>query len=192
MLVFLPEWQNLNSFVIIMADIYIFYYKSPLGSLIIGDYNGGLCMLDWQYRARREQVDARITSFFNASFVEKQTGLHTEVIRQVTSYIGRETKSFDLPLVFAGTEFQQKVWNALLEIPFGKTVSYLELSRQLGDEKAIRAVAAANGANAISIIVPCHRVVGSNGELTGYAGGTRVKQQLLQLEGATQQAELFG
>ncbi len=174
-----------------MADIHICYYSSPLGSLIIGDHAGGLCMVDWQYRARRKQVDERIAGFFKASFVEKQTDLHTEVIRQLGLYLRREIQHFDLPLVFAGSAFQQKVWKALMDIPFGKTVSYLELSRQLGDEKAIRAVAGANGANAISIIVPCHRVVGSNGSLTGYAGGTKVKQQLLQLEGATQQMELF-
>ncbi len=175
-----------------MSVIHTYYYKSPLGSLIVGDHNGELCMLDWQYRARREQVDGRVSSFFNARFEEKETGLHKEVIRQVEAYLHRELKSFDLPLIFAGTEFQQRVWKALIEIPFGKTVSYLELSKQLGDEKAIRAVASANGANAISIIVPCHRVVGSNGELTGYAGGVKAKQQLLQLEGAAQQTELFG
>ena len=103
-------------------------------------------------------------------------------------------KKFDIPVRFVGSSFQQKVWNELLKIPYGKTVSYLEISKKIGDEKAIRAVAAANGANAISIIVPCHRVVGSNGELTGYAGGLTVKKKLLHLEKSgkyPEQLELF-
>lgn len=174
-----------------MSTIYTYHYKSSLGYLIIGDYEGELCMLDWQYRARRKQVDERICSFFKASFTEQKTELHDRAIQQLTAYLQKEISSFDLPLVLAGTDFQQKVWRALLQIPFGKTVSYLELSKRLGDEKAIRAVASANGANAISIIVPCHRVVGSTGELTGYAGGIKVKQQLLQLEGVRQQLEMF-
>jgi len=95
--------------------------------------------------------------------------------------------------LFVGSDFQKTVWEKLLTIPYGKTTSYLELSRMLGDEKAIRAVATANGANAISIIVPCHRVIGSDGSLTGYAGGLNAKQKLLQLEGMNfgEQLELF-
>lgn len=90
-----------------------------------------------------------------------------------------------------GTEFQQIVWRELLNIPYGVTVSYLELSRKLSDPKAIRAVASANGANAISILIPCHRIIGSNRELTGYAGGLSAKKKLLELEGATSQLDLF-
>lgn len=175
-----------------MSPIYTCYYKSSLGELVLGDYEGQLCMMDWQYRQRRQQVDDRLKTFFRTSFEQKKTDLHEKTIQQLEAYLHREILIFDLPLIFAGTAFQQKVWKALMEIPFGKTVSYLELSKQLGDEKAIRAVASANGANAISIIVPCHRVVGSNGALTGYAGGLKAKQQLLQLEGATLQPELFG
>jgi methylated-DNA-[protein]-cysteine S-methyltransferase len=91
---------------------------------------------------------------------------------------------FNVPLLFVGSDFQKQVWNALMQIPFGVTKSYMELSKQFGNEKAIRAVASANGANAISIMVPCHRIIGSNCELTGYAGGLPVKKQLLQLEGS--------
>jgi len=99
---------------------------------------------------------------------------------------------FDIPLRLAGSEFQQKVWQALLQIPFGKTATYLGLSNKLQNPKAIRAVAAANGANAISIMVPCHRIIGSSGELIGYAGGLKAKQQLLELEsGGSGQMDLF-
>src|SRR5690606_18399830 len=95
----------------------------------------------------------------------------------------KKRTTFDIPLLFIGTDFQKSVWEALMEIPYGTTKSYLELSRDLGDENAIRAVATANGANSISIIVPCHRIIGSDGSLTGYAGGLNAKKKLLQLEG---------
>lgn len=174
-----------------MESISITTYKSTFGELLIGDFHGQLCLLDWKYRAKRQQVDARICDFLSAQFIHQETTLHQIVIQQLKEYASRQRKQFDLPLLFAGSEFQQKVWSQLLQIPYAGTVSYLELSRKLGDEKAIRAVASANGANAISIVVPCHRVIGSHGELTGYAGGIRAKQQLLQLEGNFRQQELF-
>lgn len=174
-----------------MDPIYITTFPSAYGELIIGDYRQQLCMLDWKYRDKRKQVDMRVGSFLDTIYHKEETLLHRETIRQLNEYFERKRTIFELPLLFAGTEFQQKVWQSLLEIPYGKTRSYLELSRLMGDEKAIRAVAAANGANAISIIVPCHRVVGSKGELTGYAGGVRVKQRLLQLEASSQQQALF-
>ena len=95
--------------------------------------------------------------------------------------------------MLAGTDFQKTVWQSLLQIPYGKTMTYLDLSRNMGNEKAIRAIASANGANAISIIIPCHRIIGSNGELVGYAGGLPTKKRLLQLESAyiNPQLELF-
>lgn len=174
-----------------MKHIFIHRYQTPYGLLVAGDYEGQLCLLDWQHRAQREQIDRRLTSFFNAVYETAFTPLHEQVTEQLASYFRKERTGFELPLLFAGTDFQQKVWRALLDIPYGKTVSYLELSRQLGDEKAIRAVAAANGANGISIIVPCHRVIGSSRSLTGYAGGLIAKQRLLELESNLQQAGLF-
>ncbi len=103
---------------------------------------------------------------------------------QLTAYFAGTRQTFDFPMTPAGTAFQQAVWRALLTVPFGTTLSYLTLSRQLGDEKAIRAVAAANGRNPLWIVVPCHRIIGSNGSLTGYAGGLWRKQWLLEHEGA--------
>jgi methylated-DNA-[protein]-cysteine S-methyltransferase len=103
---------------------------------------------------------------------------------QLTAYFNGERQTFDFAINPIGTEFQRRVWEALLTVPFGKTVSYLELARQLGDEKAIRAVAAANGRNPLAIVIPCHRIIGSNGSLTGYAGGLWRKQWLLEHEGS--------
>lgn len=114
-----------------------------------------------------------------------------ECATQLQEYFAGDRQQFDLELNPSGTEFQKKVWNALGEIPFGKTTSYLALSRELGDEKAIRAVANANGKNPIWIVIPCHRVIGSDGRLTGYAGGLYRKQWLLEHESPYKQQSLF-
>ncbi len=110
---------------------------------------------------------------------------------QFQEYFEGKRKYFDLKLNPKGTEFQKKVWEALQEIPYGKTISYLELSKRLGDPKAIRAVAAANGKNPLWIVIPCHRVIGSNGDLTGYAGGLHRKKWLLEHESPAKQMALF-
>lgn len=117
-----------------------------------------------------------------------------ECAAQLLGYIAGSRKNFDLPLAQEGTDFQQKVWNELTRIPFGQTISYHELARRLGDEKSIRAAGTANGKNNIAIVVPCHRVIGSDGSLTGYAGGLHRKEWLLRLEGSWPpggQTELF-
>jgi methylated-DNA-[protein]-cysteine S-methyltransferase len=102
---------------------------------------------------------------------------------QMEAYFRRTLRTFNVPLAPEGTEFQQRVWKALQEIPYGATLSYLELAKRLGDEKAIRAVGRANGANPIAILIPCHRVIGTDGALVGYAGGMERKRALLELEG---------
>ena len=112
-------------------------------------------------------------------------------ILQLQQYFSGKRQDFDLKLNPKGTDFQKKVWEELRNIPYGTTVSYLELSRKLGDEKAIRAVASANGKNPLWIVVPCHRVIGSNGSLTGYAGGLHRKKWLLDLENPPIQQSLF-
>ena len=111
--------------------------------------------------------------------------------QQLEAYFQGELKSFDLKLNPQGTEFQKRVWQQLIEIPYGETTSYLQLSKELGDEKAIRAVASANGKNPLWIVVPCHRVIGSDGSLTGYAGGLHRKKWLLDLENPPSQQSLF-
>lgn len=112
-------------------------------------------------------------------------------IAQLNEYFEGKRSSFDFKMNLQGTDFQQKVWQELLNIPFGKTMSYLDLSKKLGDVKAIRAVASANGKNPLWIVVPCHRVIGTDGSLTGYAGGLWRKKWLLEHENPTQQQSLF-
>lgn len=126
---------------------------------------------------------------------EKLTDIIPEVLEdavyQINEYFEGKRTIFTIDLNPEGTDFQKRVWKALLEIPFGKTTSYLELSKTLGDAKAIRAVASANGKNPLWIIVPCHRVIGSDGSLTGYAGGLHRKQWLLEHESPFKQTSLF-
>ena len=112
-----------------------------------------------------------------------------EAKQQLAAYFAGERRGFDLPLSPIGTEFQKRVWDELLNIPYGATISYGELARRIGDPKASRAVGLANGRNPISVIIPCHRVIGASGKLTGYGGGLSRKETLLALEG---QARLFG
>jgi len=165
-----------------MNEIFVKYHKTEYGEFIIGSFENKICMIDWRYRKMRDSIDSRISKKLNATFVEKDNGLIEKVIVQLNEYFNLERKSFDLPLLFVGTDFQQLVWKALIKIPYGKTATYLELSKKINNEKAVRAVANANGANALSIVVPCHRIIGTNGELTGYAGGLDVKKKLLDLE----------
>ena len=171
--------------------IYLQYVHSPFGELVLGEFSGQLCLCDWKYRKMRDQIDHRIQTGLQAEFKLEETDFLDEVKSQLNEYFARERTSFDLPLHFVGSDFQKSVWEKLITIPYGKTTSYMELSRALGDEKAIRAVATANGANAISIIVPCHRVIGSDGSLTGYAGGLWRKKWLLEHESSSKQLSLL-
>lgn len=173
--------------------IAIQYYHCPAGEIIIGEYDKKICLCDWQFRKMRNQIDQRIHSALAATFEEKDTPLLRKAKKQLDEYFEGQRSTFDLPILTIGTDFQKSVWDALLEVPFGKTISYLELAKQLGNEKAVRAVAAANGANAISIIIPCHRIIGADGDLIGYAGGLHAKKKLLRIEGHHfgEQLELF-
>jgi methylated-DNA-[protein]-cysteine S-methyltransferase len=108
--------------------------------------------------------------------------------RQLESYFSGNLRDFNIPMLAEGTEFQRRVWKELQKIPYGQAISYLELARRLGDEKCIRAAARANGANPIAILIPCHRVIGSDGSLVGYAGGLDMKEFLLRLEGVLPKA----
>jgi methylated-DNA-[protein]-cysteine S-methyltransferase len=105
------------------------------------------------------------------------------IYSQMKEYFNKERKEFNIPLEIEGTDFQKKVWDELVKIPFGTTVSYKELAVRLGDEKVIRAAASANGSNPLPIVIPCHRVIGSNGSLVGYGGGLKIKEKLLTIEG---------
>ena len=175
-------------------QIEVKYHKTVAGELILGSYQGKLCLCDWRYRSMREDIDDRIQRGLAARYIEGESDTIQRTILQLQEYFLENRREFTIPLLLIGTDFQKQVWEALQKIPFGETRSYLELSRALGNEKAIRAVAAANGANALSILVPCHRIIGSKGELTGYAGGLQAKNTLLKLEAkgrGNEQLELF-
>ncbi|TRX27037.1 methylated-DNA--[protein]-cysteine S-methyltransferase [Flavobacterium franklandianum] len=162
------------------------YIKTPLGiAKIIGDENGVSVISvsdEGDSTAKLEQAKQMSDSI---------PKVLQEAASQLNDYFEGKRNDFTFKLNTSGTEFQQKVWNGLLEIPFGKTMSYLELSKKLGDVKAIRAVASANGKNPLWIVVPCHRVIGSDGSLTGYAGGLWRKKWLLEHENPSKQQGLF-
>ncbi len=174
-----------------MNPLFIQYFSSPFGELVVGEYQQQLCLCDWRYRKMRTAIDQRILTGMQATFVEAATPLLTETIRQLNAYFSQSSQTFDLPILLVGTDFQKLVWQTLQKIPYGKTESYRTLAQMLHNEKAIRAVATANGANALAIIIPCHRIIGSNGKMVGYAGGLPTKQKLLQLESPKKQYVLF-
>lgn len=165
-----------------MKTILTTLYHSPTGDMILGSYRDKLCMCDWDIEKRRVSVDKRICSYLNAEYQEGSSDIIRETIMQLDEYFEGQRKKFSIPLVFTGTPFQCSVWTELMTIPYGTTLSYAELARHLDNPKAVRAVASANAANPISILVPCHRVIGSNRQLTGYAGGLSAKQYLLAFE----------
>lgn len=155
-----------------------FHHKiinTPVGQLTLIASEKGLAAILWK-NDKPKRVPLPL-----GAFSEKHPVL-METEKQLMEYFSKKRTQFDLPLDFTGTDFQQKVWNALLGIPFGETRSYGDIARQLGDIKAVRAVGAANGKNPISIVAPCHRVIGASGKLTGFAGGLENKAYLLKLE----------
>jgi methylated-DNA-[protein]-cysteine S-methyltransferase len=151
------------------------FMKSPVGELKLVASDKGLAAILWEddnpKRVRLNMVDE-----------DPHNPILAETERQLSEYFAGTRKTFSVKLDFNGTDFQKRVWQALLRIPFGQTRSYGEIAKSLGNAKAMRAVGAANGKNPISIIAPCHRVIGSTGQLTGFAGGLEVKARLLDLE----------
>lgn len=153
------------------------FYQSPLGILkinITDQHISAIIYLDKEEKITREESPENISP--------KDKILFKKCSREFDEYFSGKRKTFDFPIKQNGTPFQEKVWDKLLEIPYGKTISYLQLSKNLGNPKAIRAVGTANGRNNLNIVVPCHRVIGSDGSLTGYGGGLWRKQWLLEHE----------
>jgi len=165
-----------------MKQINIQYYKNQYANIILGSFQNKLCLLDFRYRKLRESVDNRLKKGLNATFVEQDDDILKETRKQLDEYFLCKRKVFDIPLLTVGSDFQKSVWEELLKIPYGTTCSYLQLAKNIHNEKAVRAVANANGANALGIIIPCHRIIGKNGTLTGYGGGLPLKKKLLELE----------
>ena len=165
---------------------------SPLGPIRLGAYGDRLCLCGWPDELHPGRVERRLRTMLKAGFHDcgeitgtADTGIPEvllETARQLNEYFNGHRRAFDLPLLPVGSNFQKRVWQQLLHIPYGTTVSYGELAVAIGSPDSVRAVANANGANAIPIIIPCHRVIGSDGSLTGYGGGIAVKRFLLELE----------
>lgn len=166
-----------------MNKINICYYTTIIGELILGSFDNKLCLLDFRYRQKRATIDARLHKALNAEYTELEDDIIKQTKKELAQYLSGQRKQFDIPLLMVGSEFQKSVWHALLAIKHGKTASYLQIAKQINNQKAVRAVANANGANALAIIIPCHRIIGSNGKLVGYAGGLAAKEKLLEIEG---------
>jgi methylated-DNA-[protein]-cysteine S-methyltransferase len=154
-------------------DVLYTQIESPLAPLLLATGDAGLRQIFF--------LNGRHPAQPEPSWKEDRTPF-SETIRQLRAYFAGEIENFDLALAPEGTPFQQKVWDELQRIPYGTTVSYGDLARRIGNPNASRAVGLANGSNPIPIVIPCHRVIGSNGKLTGYGGGLQLKEQLLALE----------
>ena len=165
--------------------LYTQVFPSPAGDLLLGECEGALCLCDWLIDpARREAMARRMQKGLHAIFQSGETPLLQEARRQLNQYFEGGRQTFTLPLRLVGTSFQQEVWEVLQKISYGKCCSYAAIAQQIGRPKAVRAVANAIGANPLSLFIPCHRVIGKSGDLTGYAGGLAAKRWLLAHEGA--------
>ena len=175
---------------IITTDI-----STPVGEMIAGATDAGICLLDFRYRKSLPAIQQRIAAGLNEPFAEGAHPLLDDLHRELDEYFTGERSLFSVPLLPVGSDFQKKIWTNLRTIGYGSVSTYLKQAKAYGDEKAIRAIAAANGMNGIAIIIPCHRVIGTNGSLTGYAGGLSAKRWLLDHErrhaGAEVQTLLF-
>lgn len=164
------------------SKIFVQPYSSPCGELLLGSVDGRLCLCNWAVAKHPGRVERRLRERLGAEFVSGATPTTCEAARQLDAYFSGELATFSLPLLCVGTAFQLRVWAQLRSIPYGATLSYGELARRLGCPSSVRAVANANGANALSLFLPCHRVVGADRSLTGYGGGLEAKRFLLGLE----------
>ena len=149
------------------------YLETPIGRLLLAADDAGLRYVEFERAGQGERI---------GSSWRRGRGRLAAAVAQLEAYFAGELHVFDLPLAAAGTDFRKNVWDELVRIPYGETISYGELARRIGDPSACRAVGAANGANPLPIVVPCHRVIGANGKLTGFGGGLPVKQWLLAHE----------
>ena len=157
-------------------------YDSPCGQLVLCSYKGKLYLCDWAASKRIESMLRRLEKTLKAEIIDGTSPVITLTKKQLKEYFSRQRRSFSVPYKLIGTDFQRMVWSSLANIHYGRTISYGEQARRLGMPRSARVVANANGANPLCILLPCHRVVGSDKSLTGYGGGLDVKQFLLDLE----------
>jgi len=157
-------------------------FSTPIGDMVIGATSRGLRLLEFVEKGRLDHKLAGISQRMGCAILPGETAITRQCARELREYFAGKRREFSLKLDLQGTAFQRSVWDALCRIPFGQTRSYMEQAVSIRKPSAVRAVANANGANPVAIIVPCHRVIGANGTLTGYGGGLWRKQWLLQLE----------
>jgi len=167
------------------------WLTSPLGTMLAVASDTGLCLLEFMDRRALENELIRMRKRFGAPIVAGASTVLDQTKREMGEYFEGERKDFGVPLDLRGSEFQLKVWNALREIPYGRTESYGQMARRIGKPSAVRAIGRANGTNQVAVIVPCHRVIGADGTLTGYGGGLWRKEWLLEREGVRKEGELF-
>lgn len=157
-------------------------YPTPLGDMLAVFSDAGLCLLEFVGQKRLDRELRQVAAARGGEPQAGRTPLTDRLGRQLDAYFAGTRQAFDIPIDLVGTPFQQSVWRALMQIPYGRTWSYAQEAEHIGRPTAVRAVANANGSNKISIVVPCHRVIGSNGTLTGYGGGLARKEWLLDME----------
>jgi methylated-DNA-[protein]-cysteine S-methyltransferase len=166
-----------------MTDVNVQYYPSPCGGLVLASVGDELCLCDWKAQPCAECNKRRLERLLGAEFREESSPVLERTIIEFDEYFSGRRTSFDIPLHPVGTPFQQRVWSALREIPYGQTRTYRQIAQRVDNVKGVRAVAQAIGSNGIAILIPCHRVIGSDRSLTGFAGGLAAKRTLLQIEG---------
>ncbi len=166
-----------------MESVHTAWVESPIGSFRIASTDQGLAYVELPH-ANGRGMDGWLRRCLPDAKVDRDDAFNRPAAKQIVEYLKGERTDFDLPLDLRGTPFQQQVWAALLGIPYGETRSYREIARSIRKPRAVRAVGAANGANPVSLVVPCHRVVASGGKLGGYGGGLELKQRLLAMERA--------
>lgn len=173
-----------------MSEVNIQRHRTEIGELLLGSFVGRLCLVRFEDEEARRTVDDRIRKKLGARFVEQSDEVLKKARNQLDEYLNGNRKEFDIPLLVTGTDFQRRVWKVLMRVPYGATSTYGQIAQDIGSPRAVRAVGSALGANPISIILPCHRVVGGNGGLTGYGGGLSRKKWLLRLEQADTRAQM--
>ena len=165
-----------------MNQINIQRHHTEIGELVLGSLGGKLCLLGFGDREIRRAVDGSLRKKLDAKFIEQSDEVLEQTMKQVDEYLNGNRKEFDIPLLMVGTDFQKRVWQVLMRVPYGATSTYGQIAEAIGNPKAVRAVGNANSVNPISIIVPCHRIIGGDGGLVGYGGGLSIKRRLLELE----------
>ena len=184
-----------------MLKVKIYEYESPCGKLYLAARKGNICLCDWALSKNLGDTLSRLSKALDIEFIlpetehvegtkklrpEKPSKVIVSAKKQLGQYFSGRRKTFNIPYQMAGTPFQQAVWKSLMDIPYGKSVSYAEIAAMAGYPKAVRAAANACGDNALTVIIPCHRVIGSDDGLTGYGGGLGAKRYLLDLESPQQ------